>query len=94
MEKLDIVNSHLLAVRTDITEMKSDVLDIKVTMGINTKSLEYHIQRTDDLQKMVEEFKKHMLLINTIIKVVAGLGGILVFLNELGILDKLFRAIN
>jgi len=37
-----------------VQNLQSDMTDVKVTMAKNTEALEYHIKRTDDLQKCVE----------------------------------------
>lgn len=85
------VENKINHIKTQVDEIKSDLTEIKVTMAVNTASLETHIKRTDLLQTMVEEFKDHMLLVNTTIKVVIAFGGFLLFLQQLGLLDKLFR---
>ena len=88
--KLSEIKAQVDTIKDDVSQMKEDVSEIKVTMGINTKSLEVHIKRTDELQSMVEEFKKHILFVNASIKIIIAMGSVLIFLNELGILSKLF----
>jgi len=83
------METRLADIKADVNQIKEDVSDIKVTLGINTESLKLHVKRTDDLQDMVEEFKKHMIVLNTAIKVIIGVGSVLLFLQQLGLLDKI-----
>jgi lipoate-protein ligase A len=41
-----------------VDKIEQDVTDIKEAVIKNTKDLEYHIKRTDDLQTVVEDFSK------------------------------------
>lgn len=92
--KLELIKEQVASIKTDVVEIKESLSDIKVTMGINTKSLEVHIKRTDDLQLMVEEFKSHMIMVNTAIKVIIALGAVIAFLDKLGIFRSLLTLIN
>lgn len=86
--KLDTIKLHVDNIKDDMSQVKEDISEIKVTMGINTKSLEVHIKRTDDLQSMVEEFKKHILFVNAAFKVVIALGSLLLAAQQLGLLSR------
>lgn len=86
---MDRLKEAVADVKADVMEIKKDIGEIKVTMGINTLSLETHIRRSDAMQTMLEEFQKHVLFVNTTIKVLASVGAVILFLNQLGLL-KLF----
>jgi uncharacterized membrane-anchored protein YhcB (DUF1043 family) len=44
-----------------LTNLQSDITDIKITLVENTKSLEHHVKRTDELQDIVEPVAKDYL---------------------------------
>lgn len=92
--KLGSIKEQVTSIKSDIVEIKDTLLDIKVTMGINTASLETHIKRTDALQDMAEDFKDHMLIVNTIFKVVVSIGALILFLDQLGVFRRLFGFID
>lgn len=75
------------SLKKDVAVIKEDISEIKITMAVNTKSLETHIARSDAMQEMLAEFKNHMILVNAIVKVVVAAGSILLFLSQLGILS-------
>lgn len=91
--KLEAIKEQIIDIKNDMTEVKSGISKIEITMGINTESLAYHIKRTDELQDMAQDFKEHMLVVNTAFKVIVGIGAVLLFLDQLGILDKLLSLI-
>lgn len=76
--------------RTDVAEIRKDVNEIKVTLAVNTENIQHHIKRTDALQEMVSEFKTHITIVNTAVSVLLWVGGVIVALDQLGILRKLF----
>jgi len=50
-------------IKTDVKEIKQDISEIKVTMAVNTASLEHHITRTNELQNLVAAFKDELIVI-------------------------------
>ena len=83
-----------------IDKVQEDVNEIKLILARNTASLEEHMKRTaiaeerieivqEQLSTQIEPIKRHVIMVNTGMKVLAALGAILLFLNELGILSKL-----
>jgi phosphoglucomutase len=94
------VEDKLDKILEDITGLKVDMAETKVTLDRNTDSLEIHMKRSDaieakleqDYQKLVEEIdpiKKHVQLIKNIFWFVGALGATLLGLKELGLLSLL-----
>lgn len=84
-----------------LDKVQEDVNEIKVILARNTASLEEHMKRTaiaeerielvqEQMTEQIEPIRKHVIMVNTAMKLVAGAGALILFLNELGILDKLF----
>ena len=46
--------------REDMKAIKSTLDDVKTTLIKNTKDIEYHIKRTDQLEKRVEQTKHEL----------------------------------
>lgn len=50
-------------IKADVKEIKQDIGEIKITMAVNTASLEHHIARTNELQNLVTTFKDELITI-------------------------------
>ena len=60
----------------DVKSISKDINEIKVTLGVNTQSLEYHIKRTDLLEEDLKCSKRFQYMIIggiTVISVVVPL---------------------
>ena len=88
-------------INDNIDKIQEDVTDIKIVMTRNTSSLEEHMKRTSIAEQRIEllqeklsteiaPIKSHVAMVNTTIKVIAGIGALLIFLNELGIIKAFF----
>jgi nucleoid-associated protein YgaU len=53
--------SDIQNVLKGISDLQSDMTDVKVTLAKNTESLEHHVKRTDTLQDIVEPVYKDFL---------------------------------
>lgn len=84
-----------------LDKVQEDVNEIKVILARNTTSLEEHMKRTaiaeerielvqEQMNVQIEPIRRHVITVNTAIKLIAGAGAVLLFLNELGLLNKLF----
>lgn len=58
-------SEDLKDIKSDMKEIKSDLMTIKLHIERNTKSLEYHIKRTDLLEDKIEMHEAHMVRVNT-----------------------------
>lgn len=83
-----------------LDKIQDDVTDIKITLATNTSSLQEHMRRTaiaeerielvqDQLTKQLAPIKSHVAMVNTTLKVITGIGALLIFLNELGIIQAI-----
>lgn len=82
-EKLDKIVEH--------------ISEINTTLAVNTSSLETHIRRTElaesqiqNLQDDIKPIKSHVAFMKGVAWALGVAGSILIGLNELGILKKLF----
>jgi DNA repair ATPase RecN len=84
-----------------LDKVQEDVSEIKVILARNTASLEEHMKRTaiaeerielvqEQMAVQIEPIRKHVIMVNTAIKLIAGAGAVILFLKELGLFDKLF----
>lgn len=96
-EKLDLILQKLDKIddRQDIVE--KTLIRHEMLHERNTLSLEEHIRRTelletklDSVELDIEPIKRHVVKVNAVIAVLGVLGAIILGLNELGILKKLF----
>ncbi len=44
----------------ELTHLRAEAAEIKITLARNTTSLEYHIKRTDNLEKKLEPVEQHV----------------------------------
>lgn len=88
-------------VEQKLDRVQQDVNEIKVILARNTTSLEEHMRRTAIAEERIElvqtqvndklePVRKHVVMVNTTLKVLAAAGAVVLFLKQLGILDKLF----
>lgn len=86
-----------------LDRIQEDVTDIKVTLATNTSSLQEHMRRTaiaeerieliqDQMTKQLAPIKAHVTMVNTTLKVLAGLGAIILGLQQLGIFKFFFKS--
>jgi len=61
---------------------------IDITLVKQAKDLEYHIKRTDILQEMVVPMQEHVSLVNTTMKVLMALGGLIGFIATIYVAIK------
>lgn len=59
-------------IKDDLKAIRSDVSDIKVTMAVNTKSLEHHVARTDAAERRLEKVE-FVLISGFVITVLGGI---------------------
>lgn len=58
MNEVDQILNKMENVEKDISSIKDDTTEIKIAITRNTKDLEHHIKRTDELQDMVTPLYK------------------------------------
>ena len=87
--KLNDLKDQMTEIKTDVSEIKTDIGEVNVTLAVLTESVVHHVKRTDALQDMVEEFKTHMTVINTAIRVILAIGGLILALDQLGFLKRI-----
>lgn len=91
-------NSKFLErVEVKLDKIQDDISEIKEIQARNTADIEHHIHRTDlaeqNLELLKEEIKpikSHVAFVKGAIWALGVAGAILMGLNELGILQKLF----
>lgn len=75
----------------EITEIKVSQAKTEITLDANTKSLEEHIKRTNILEKKTEELQKLTNKLSGVWYALTVVGVIIVALQSMGILNKLFN---
>lgn len=58
-------------IKDDLKILRADVSEIKVTMAVNTKSLEHHVARTDAAERRLEKVE-FILITGFVLTVLAG----------------------
>lgn len=100
-EKLDGIISDIHEVKINIVKLESNYDKSIEILDRLTLSVEHHIKRTDELQDIVARLNTQQELseqridhevgkVKLVIMVLASLGATLLFLKEIGILNKLF----
>lgn len=97
MSDQEWLKKSLTQVEAKVDKLDSKLDNIEVTMARNTESLIHHEKRTtlneqhlELLRSEITPIKNHVQAVNTLILLITGIGGILLFLNELGLLKSLF----
>jgi hypothetical protein len=82
MDKFDLLHKQVEGLGLKVDTVVESIQSIDKTLAVNTESLVHHVRRTDQLQDIMEQFKKdlapvekHVHAINVILKVLAGLAG-------------------
>jgi hypothetical protein len=99
-DKLDGIISDIHEVKINIVKLESNYEKSIEILDRLTLSVEHHIKRTDELQDIVTKLSTQQELadlridnevgkVKLVIMVLGTLGATLLFLKELGILDKL-----
>lgn len=101
MEKhFDKIHEKLDKITEDVTDIKVAQARIEVSQDFTKVIMDKHIKRTDlaeqniellrdELRQELKPVKKHVERINNLFKFAVAVGGLLVFLNEMGWLKKL-----
>lgn len=87
-------------INNKIDRISEDMTDVKVILARQEENISHHIKRTDLLEENVEllrdemrkdlsPIKRHVQTVNNLLLFIGAAGGIILFLNELGILKKL-----
>lgn len=83
MNKLTTMEDKIDKILEDINEIKIDVIR-------NTDSLELHIKRTEILESELKPIKTFYERVMAFFWTLCSIGGVLLGLKELGLLDKIF----
>lgn len=66
-------NKSFDRLESKVDKLQDSLVDIRETLTRNTTSLEYHIKRTDLLEKQVSNLPKRVLVIVSLLSGIAGL---------------------
>lgn len=81
----------LKEIKNDISEIKKDITDIKITMSVNTASLEHHVKRTNLLEELVNHVRKQVEPVLQAYNSLVWLGKIIGWIASVGIISALLK---
>lgn len=91
-ENLKIIKADIKEVKNDIKHIVKELIDVKQDLKFNTKILDEHQRRSLASENRLTVVEKFVIKSLWTIKLLAALGGILLFLAEiLPITIKIFR---
>jgi hypothetical protein len=83
---MDNYGKILDRLETKLDDQNEHLSSIDVTLGVQSVQLRQHIQRTNELQKIVVQVQKHVLMVNGALKllgIIATIVGITLAIHEI-----------
>ena len=86
-DKDELLLSIVEKMADQVSELKDEMVDLKIEQArqgvihaVNSKNFEEHMARTAANEKRVELVEKHVLFVNSALKVVSAIGALTLFL--------------
>lgn len=93
MDRDDIILETLKKIDSKQDEMSERINLIEITLAKNTSDVEYHIKRTNLLEDHIKTIEgdmkpinEHVTFVKNLMKIIASVGALLVFLKTMGLL--------